>query len=554
MRKRNESGERDVKRKTILILGAGVMQIPAIRIAKRKGWKVIAADGNPKAVGIPEVDEFELVDLKDKEGLLERAAYHRSTEGLDGVFTAGTDFSASVAFVAEGLGLPGIPYETALDATDKSRMRKILTQKGVPCPSFTTLERADIEKIADSEWKFPLVVKPVDNMGARGVVLVRTMKELADTAEKAVNLSRSGKVIVEDFIDGPEFSLDALVYRGKVRICGIADRHIHFPPVFVELGHTMPSRAPKRVQEEVAAVFEAAVAALGIHTGAAKGDVFYSRKGPMIGEIAARLSGGYMSGWTYPYASGVEVTAGALEIAVGSDPGDLCAEREWTSAERAFISIPGTVAEILGTDEGMRMRGVRDVFCRIERGSVVKFPENNVEKCGNVISALENPDDAISAAENAVAEISVRLEPSDETTEAFIFGEGRIRHQAYTVSEKTAKELEEMPFWVEWDEVPCFEAGCFAVMEFSGIRTELRDWNKKTAEKGMAFVTRYAPAAARGGWKPDFVLGRSFWDVFIRCGAQGALWMLETLAECGTCNEARERLARWKDAVESYCS
>ena len=105
--------------KTILILGAGIMQIPCIRIARGKGWRVIVADGNPNAMARDRGDCFELVDLKDKEGLLELARSHSRRTGLDGVFTAGTDFSSSVAWVAEHMGLPGISFATSRRATPR---------------------------------------------------------------------------------------------------------------------------------------------------------------------------------------------------------------------------------------------------------------------------------------------------------------------------------------------------------------------------------------------------------------------------------------------------
>ena len=94
---------------TILVLGAGIMQVPAIRIAKARGWRVIVADGNARAEGRDLCDRFENVDLKDREGLLVLARECAASGGLDGVFTAGTDFSTSVAYVAEKMGLPGNP-------------------------------------------------------------------------------------------------------------------------------------------------------------------------------------------------------------------------------------------------------------------------------------------------------------------------------------------------------------------------------------------------------------------------------------------------------------
>jgi biotin carboxylase len=108
----------------ILILGAGVMQGPALKIAREMGLETVAADADEKAPSIPLADRFEKVDLKDKEGIEKLARSLMESGGLAGIMTAGTDFSATVAWAAERLGLPGIPYETALDASDKERMRR----------------------------------------------------------------------------------------------------------------------------------------------------------------------------------------------------------------------------------------------------------------------------------------------------------------------------------------------------------------------------------------------------------------------------------------------
>ncbi|TFG84262.1 MAG: carboxylate--amine ligase, partial [Spirochaetales bacterium] len=161
--------------KTIFILGAGVMQGPAIRAAREKGYRVVVADADPMAAHATDADEFLAIDLKDRDGLLQAA---RNIPGLVGVFTAGTDFSTSVAWVASSLDLPGIPYEVAMDASDKARMRCRLAAAGVPVPHFVAGARGEdcvalAASLSPGGAPFPLVVKPVDNMGARGCRMAR---------------------------------------------------------------------------------------------------------------------------------------------------------------------------------------------------------------------------------------------------------------------------------------------------------------------------------------------------------------------------------------------
>ncbi len=243
-------------------------------------------------------------------------------------------------------------------------------------------------------------------MGARGCRAARDGPSWRRRSRRPLAHSRSGRAIVEEFVEGPEFSIDALVDGDDIAIRGVADRHIHFTPFFVELGHTMPSARPTEIVEEVLRVFRLGVKALGIDYGAAKGDIKYcpERGEAVVGEIAARLSGGYMSGWTYPYASGIDLTREALLLCVGREavdgaPRTGVKDMGWTSAERAFISIPGRVAWVEGRADAERLPYIKQLFFRVAAGDRVVFPTNNIEKCGNAISQAPSRDEAVEAAE-----------------------------------------------------------------------------------------------------------------------------------------------------------
>ena len=167
---------------------------------------------------------------------------------------------------------------------------------------------------------YPLVIKPCDNMGARGVKKILQPDDLVSAFQEAKEASISGKLILEEFMQGPELSLDALVFGGRIEITGIADRHIEREPYFVEVGHTLPSNLPEAQQEAVKAFFRQAIRALGINHGAAKGDIKLTSEGPKIVEIAARLSGGWMSAHTYPLSTGVDLMKAAIQVALGETP------------------------------------------------------------------------------------------------------------------------------------------------------------------------------------------------------------------------------------------
>lgn len=426
-------------KKRILILGAGLMQGPAIRAAKELGCEVIAVDGNPNAVCAKEADKFFPIDLKDIPALIDLAK-NLKEKGLHGVFTAATDFSVSVAAVAESCSLPGHSLEAARRASDKVLMRECFEKHGVPSPKFTHIFKNEIDEalqiLKQKAIPFPLTVKPADNMGARGCRLVYSQDELRPALEDAVNFSRSGKAIAEEFIDGEEFSLEALVINGEIFLNALADRHIFFPPYFVEMGHTIPSIKSKEECDELIRVFFLGIKALGLTNGAAKGDIFLRKADPKkngkrtacVGEIAARLSGGYMSGWTVPYSSGFNVTKAAVKIALGEPVDELpngeaalfSAERAARfSAERAWISVPGIIKKIYGLEEARSTKNIKDVLPRLFEKDETVFPKNNVEKCGNVLSSAESYDEAVKASMEAVQKIFLRLERANNKTNLF---------------------------------------------------------------------------------------------------------------------------------------
>ena len=426
-------------KKRVFMLGAGFMQGVAIRAARALGCTVVAADGNPSAVCATEADGFVCIDLKDTARLIDYARYLQQNGGLDAVFTAATDFSAAVAAVAAACGLRGHTLEAALNATDKVRMRGCFRKAGVPSPAFVELSAADLaapvntleQRLGELAGHFPLVVKPVDNMGARGCSLVKGLSGLQEAVVTAVRHSRSGRVIVEEYIEGSEFSIEGLVFGGRLYITALADRHIFFPPYFIEMGHTIPSDCPQEIADEVMSVFEHGVHALGLTDGAVKGDILVRNGKAFVGEIAARLSGGYMSGWTVPYSCGLDITAAALTLALGGSPRlHTCGKNsfviplkqncQFVSAERAWISIPGQVAAVSGLEAARAAPFVKDVFPRAGVGDTVVFPQNNVEKCGNVLSAAPSRAEAVQASEEACRKIVLRLTPHVAETDAFL--------------------------------------------------------------------------------------------------------------------------------------
>jgi isopentenyl diphosphate isomerase/L-lactate dehydrogenase-like FMN-dependent dehydrogenase/biotin carboxylase len=398
-------------RRTLMIIGAGLMQIPAIRIAREMGLKTLVTDYNQDAEGFKYADASLVISTRDIDGTVRTAREYSRKDRIDGVITVGTDASMTVAAVANALGLPGIKFENAEAAANKLKMRKRFRKFRVPSPDFYETWTFEDAKRNVRKLGYPLVVKPSDNMGSRGVSKVVSADQLEQAFNHAKTASPSGEVVMEEYMQGDELSVDALVWDGKVYVCGIADRIIGLEPYFVELGHIMPSNTPKRLLAEAVGVMKRGIAALGIDIGAAKGDIKLTKKGPMIGELAARLSGGYMSAYTYPYATGVNLIRGAINIALGDPPGDLRPKFARVAFEKAVIPNPGYILAIRDLDKTLRIPGVRNIFIFKKPGDVVAVPRSNVEKTGNVIVSGKDRREAFATMEKAMNTLKVDIGP-----------------------------------------------------------------------------------------------------------------------------------------------
>ena len=526
------------KNKNILILGASLLQKPAILSAKELGCKVFVVDANPKALCVSLADVFEQIDLKDEEKLLSYAKEIHKTEGLSGVFTAGTDFSKSVAYITENLGLPGHSYQSACNASDKALMRSCFKKHKVNSPNFVVLTENDLPKIQNDCKNFllsngfslneSLVIKPCDNMGARGCKKIENIDDnenFIEAVKDSIKNSRSGRAILEEFMDGKEFSIDALVYKNELLITGFADRHIFYPPYFIEMGHTMPTDLLYPDFLDVVSEFAKGVKSLGLTCGAAKGDVKLTSKGVMIGEIAARLSGGYMSGWTFPYSSDINLTKQGILIALGEKLNICNSQVEVLQkssifkntyliknykipkvcAERAWISIPGKVKKIFGIPEVLDKNSVlKDVFIRCNEGDDVKFPVNNVEKCGNIITLSENREDAIQEGENIIKNIVLRLDQKNPITQEFL-------------EQDLQTEFPPSAFNIDFD---------FENIEKMNSKIEvssLRDWNYRTIKDTVELFEKITNCKVSEVHNP-----KKFWKYLLRGGIQGALYFYDS--------------------------
>lgn len=304
--------------KRLFIIGASVLQVPAIVKAKEMGLYTAVADYNPQAVGIPLADEYYNVSTIDPEGVLKAAEQFRP----DGIMTLATDMPMrSVAYAAARLGLPGVSFDTAVKATDKGEMIKAFAAAGVEHPWFIILDgTVDADDIA-KKITYPCISKPTDSSGSRGVMIVNNKEELAAAVGYSAASGRTGAVIVEEYMRGSEVSVEVMVIGGSPRVLAVTDKLTTGAPHFVEMGHSQPSSLGAKEIAGIEDLARRAVKAIGIENGPAHVEIMLTKDGPKMIELGARLGGDCITTHLVPLSTGIDMVGASIQLALGETPG-----------------------------------------------------------------------------------------------------------------------------------------------------------------------------------------------------------------------------------------
>ena len=232
--------------KSILIFGLSFLQKSLILQCRELGIKTIGIDISENPLCAEDVDAFEQVSGDNYERTIEVAKKYN----VNGVICAATDKPlVMMARVAKALNLPFYSVDTAIWSTDKLLMKERFQQGGVPCAKGVVI--SSFEDFKREKWKFPLIVKPRDSSGSRGVIYCKDEAAVSDAIQEALMYSKKGNVLVEEFIDGPEYSIESLHYKGKTHVLQFTQKQTTSFPYNVELGHIQPADLTDKQKEEI---------------------------------------------------------------------------------------------------------------------------------------------------------------------------------------------------------------------------------------------------------------------------------------------------------------
>lgn len=302
--------------KKLAIIGASYLQLPLIIKAKEMGLETHVFAWKCGDVGEKEADFFYPISITECEEI-----YQKCKEiGIDGICTIGTDLGTiPVSYVATRMGLVSNSEKCTRQATNKHLMRECFAINGDPSPqSIQVANRAEVELL---ELAYPVICKPTDRSGSRGIYKVSSKDELLRVVDKSIDYSFEKKALVEEYAEGNEYSVEYISCRGMHHFLAMTKKFTTGSPNFIETGHLEPAPISETKLEEVKHITEHALNSLEITNGASHTELKIDQNGNVrIIEIGARMGGDFIGSHLVEMSTGVDFLKCVIQVAMGEEP------------------------------------------------------------------------------------------------------------------------------------------------------------------------------------------------------------------------------------------
>jgi len=387
------------KQKALLVVGGGILQHPTLTEANKLGLKTILIDGNPDCYCSCHKFFDKKLFIKgyrtNIDGLVKRVGLflqqHKDLKVV-GVYTQGTDVEYTVAKLAKALHLPGIEPNSTYACNNKIEMHRRFNKFKVPQAVYTTASDIYEAKKIVSLMGLPCVVKPADNCASRGLTIVRKYSDITKAFNLALAYSIDQQVLIEEFLEGKEYSVDTIIYNGILYPAGISDRQfIRKNNYAIQCGSLTPSLLPVVTQSWMYYFMQKAAKAIGITNGAFKGDLILTKRGIKILEVTARLSGGFDSQYRKPYSFGINLIKATIDIATGQPLDFTDIIPKWVKYSSTFTVFPkpGVVKEIKGLNKLYKIPEIKNVFLTVKKGDEIKDYKHCANRVVHIIAVAD---------------------------------------------------------------------------------------------------------------------------------------------------------------------
>lgn len=376
------------RKKSVLIFGVGPLQESIIGRAKKMGLYTVGIDPAKDAVCRESVDAFEVVGGQDFEGTCAVVEKY----GIDAIVTAATDKPlVMMARIAEKYGFPFFSVETAKWSTDKFQMKQRFLEGGVPCAKGRLVK--SVEETGD--LVFPVIVKPRDNSGSRGVKLCRSKEELAASMNEAFEVSKLDTVLVEEFIEGQEYSIEGLHYEGKSEVIQFTEKKTTEFPYNVELGHKQPANLTDEQKDAIRDIVDKIGIALKFENCPSHTELKINDRGIFVIETSPRLGGDYITSTLVLLSTGINMEDQLLHIAFG-DKVDTTTGRYYKASGVCFLNLPcGKVTAIdAAINEIATWPAVKEFATSLKVGDEIQPITSSLNRYGQFIVQAASREEA----------------------------------------------------------------------------------------------------------------------------------------------------------------
>ena len=397
--------------KKLMDLAAGLLQVPVIKKAREMGYYVIAVDDDPNAPGMAIADKAIVPGgLTNEEKMLAIA----KAEQIDGVIHPCSEVAMNVmGRINDEMNLSGISKEIAIRATNKHLMREAFEKYGAPSPkSILTKDEENAWAIFCNNFDTNAILKPSRNSGSRGIAKVEKgiiKAEFISLYRRALEESRDHQVLIEQFIEGPEFSVEVIVWQGEPHVLAVTDKKTTEAPYFVELGHNQPSVYPEVIQQKLKDGAIAGCKALGLTNCAAHCELKIQNGEAYLMEIGARMGGDFISTELTHLSSGIDMVAATINVVLGVEPNLEPTEDKHGVCIRYFCPKPGRLVSIEGTDT-FNSQYVYDAEIYHQPGDMIPEVRSSLDRSGHVIVIADTAQKAIERADNVIRGVKFTVE------------------------------------------------------------------------------------------------------------------------------------------------
>ena len=372
---------KNFKDKKLAILGASYLQKPLIQKAKKLNIEVHCFAWEEGAVCKNMVDYFYPISVLDKNSILEVC----KKVNIDGIVSIASDIVVPIwAYIASEMNLVSNSLDVATICSNKYLMRSKLSTSSLSRPKFTSVNEGNVSLLFDKikELNFPLIVKPVDRSGSRGVTKVLNTEEILKATELAIDASLIGEAIIEEFVVGKEFSVESISFNDEHRILAITEKVTSGAPYFVEIEHHQPARISEQLKADVCSVTQKSLKALGIENGASHTELLITANSEIyIVEIGARMGGDFIGSHLVELSTGFDYLKGVISCALNI-PQERNLELENNKSGVFFLTKDNNKNDILKN---------KDLSCvEIKEGEVdLNKIKNSSERLGYLIYKSE---------------------------------------------------------------------------------------------------------------------------------------------------------------------